>query len=116
MITIYGIKNCDTMQKAMKWMDAKGIKYVFHDYREKGVDATKVKIWLQHLPADKLINLRSTTYRELPEAEKDISTQNKAIKLMMAHNSAIKRPLWELDNGQYFLGWDEKKLSELLIR
>lgn len=115
MITIYGIKNCDTVQKALKWLNANRIEYIFHDYKEKGVDKDRLKIWLQHLPVDKLVNLRSTTYKELPDAEKDISTPSKAVKLLINHNSIIKRPLWELGNGQYFLGWDEKKLSELLL-
>lgn len=103
------------MQKALKWLNANHIEYIFHDYKEKGIDKDRLKKWLQHLPVDKLVNLRSTTYKELPEAEKDISTTAKAIKLMVNHNSIIKRPLWELSNEQYFLGWDEKKLSELIL-
>ncbi len=61
MITIYGIKNCDTMQKAFKWLDGKKVKYSFHDYREAGIDKKTIELWLKHFPVDKLINMRSTT-------------------------------------------------------
>ncbi|MBS1585674.1 MAG: Spx/MgsR family RNA polymerase-binding regulatory protein [Bacteroidetes bacterium] len=115
MLTIYGIKNCDTMQKAFKWLDAKKIKYEFHDYKEKGIDKAHLELWLKHLQLDKLVNIKSTTYRGLTEKEKaSVSDKAKAIKLMMEHNSLIKRPVWDFGNGQFFLGWDEKALAELL--
>jgi arsenate reductase len=115
MIKIYGIHNCDTMQKAIKWLDAKKVKYVFHNYKEQGIDKATLELWLKHLPVDKLINLRSTTFRELSEDERgSITNKSKAIALMMKYNSIIKRPVWDLGNGTFFLGWDEKEISKLL--
>jgi Spx/MgsR family transcriptional regulator len=115
MITIYGIKNCDTMQKAFKWLDAKKLKYTFHDYREAGIDKATIEVWLKHFPADKLINLKSTTYRELADDEKsNIANRSKAIALMIKYPTLIKRPVWNFSNEKFFLGWDEAKLQELL--
>jgi arsenate reductase (glutaredoxin) len=115
MITLYGIKNCDMMQKAFKWLDAKGIKYRFHDYRVDGLDAATVEHWLKYLPLDKVLNSRSTTFRELSEADKaGAKDKTKAIKLMLEHNSIIKRPLWDLGRERFFTGWDEKEISKLL--
>ncbi len=103
------------MQKAMKWLDAKKIKYHFHNYKESGIDKATIENWLKYLPLDKVVNLRSATYKELPDSDKaNVSDKAKAIKLMMAHNSLIKRPVWDFGNGQFFLGWDEKELSKLV--
>ena len=103
------------MQKAFKWLDAKGIEYRFHDYRADGIDSATIERWLKHLPLNKVLNSRSTTYRELSETEKAATNdKSKAIKLMMKHNSIIKRPVWDLGNGKFFLGWDEKELEKLL--
>lgn len=117
MITIYGIKNCDTMQKAFKWLDAKKIQYTFHNYKEAGIDKATLEKWLQHFPADKLINTKSTTYRALDDKEKAaVGNKAKAIALMIKHTSVIKRPVWDLGNGSFFLGWDEKNLERLVGR
>jgi arsenate reductase len=115
MITIYGIKNCDTMQKAIKWLNAKKLKFIFHDYKESGIDKAAIELWLQHFPIDKLVNTRSTTFRELSDKEKAaITDMAKAIALMMKYNSLIKRPVWNLGNGKFFLGWDEKALTGMI--
>lgn len=115
MIRIYGIKNCDTMQKALKWLDNRKIPFEFHNYKEEGIDATTLKLWLQHFPTDKLINTKSTTYRALSDSEKaSIANPAKAIKLMINNTSLIKRPVWDLGNGKLFLGWNETELSNLL--
>ena len=115
MIKIYGIKNCDTMQKAMKWLDAKKVKYEFHNYKELGIDKATLQVWLQHFASDKLINTKGTTYRALGEEEKgSITNKNKAIGLMMNNTSLIKRPVWDFGNGKFFLGWDEKEVAKLI--
>src|ERR1700744_1096684 len=115
MITLYGIKNCDTMQKALKWLDAKGIPYKFHNYREDGLDEATVQYWLKHLPIDKVINTRSTTFRELPEAKKPgIKDKGAAIQLMLNNTSIIKRPLWDFGNDDLLTGWDEAEISKHL--
>jgi arsenate reductase len=115
MITLYGIPNCDTMQKAFKWLDGKNVKYAFHNYKESGIDKATIEQWLKHVPLTKLINLKSTTYRDLTDSEKEsISTKSKAIALMIKYPSIIKRPVWQLDKERFFTGWDEKALSALL--
>ena len=115
MITIYGIKNCDVMQKAFKWLDANKVKYTFHDYRVDGIDAATIGHWLKHLPADKLVNLRSTTYRELPENEKPaVLNKKNATELMMKYTSLIKRPVWDFGNDVLLLGWNETELEKLV--
>lgn len=103
------------MQKALKWLDAKKLKYEFHNYKESGIDKATLQVWLQHFATDKLINTRGTTFRELTDAEKEsISNKTKAIALMIANPSLIKRPVWDFGNGKFFLGWDEKELTETL--
>lgn len=103
------------MQKAMKWLDAKEIKYQFHNYKESGIDKQTLTSWLQHFPLDKLVNTKSTTYRSLSDSQKaSILNKTKAIDLLMANTSLIKRPVWDFGNGNYFLGWDEKELSKLI--
>lgn len=103
------------MQKAIKWLDAKKLAYKFHDYKVAGIDKDTIGLWLQHFPVDKLVNLRSTTWKELPEDERSaISSKPGAIALMMKYNSIIKRPVWDMGNGAFFLGWDETKLEKLV--
>ncbi len=115
MIKIYGIKNCDTMQKAMKWLDAKKVAYEFHNYKETGIDKPTLQVWLQHFATDKLINTKGTTYRALSDEEKaSISNKTKAIALMVKNPSLIKRPVWDFGNGTFFLGWDEKEVAKLI--
>lgn len=101
------------MQKAFKWLDAKKIKYQFHNYKESGIDKNTLQYWLQHFATDKLINTRGTTFRELSEIQKaSISNKAKAIALMIEHPSLIKRPVWDFGNDQLLLGWDEKEVSK----
>ena len=115
MITIYGIKNCDTMQKAFKWLAAENIAYTFHDYREAGIDKATIEHWLKHLPLDKLLNNKSTTYRSLTDSEKaSLTNPADAIALMIQHPTLIKRPVWDLGNKKFFVGWKEDELSKLL--
>lgn len=99
------------MQKAFKWLDAKKLKYEFHNYKEAGIDKATLQLWLQHFPTDKLINTKGTTYRALTDEQKvSISNKTKAIGLMIANPSLIKRPVWDFGNGKFFLGWDEKEV------
>ncbi|MBC7553963.1 MAG: Spx/MgsR family RNA polymerase-binding regulatory protein [Taibaiella sp.] len=113
MITIYGISNCDTMQKATKWLAARGVQYTFHNYKENGIDAPTLARWLTYFPANKLVNTKSTTYRALTDDEKEAATDNeKAIELMMKFNSVIKRPVWDFGNGDMYLGWNEEEVSK----
>lgn len=103
------------MQKAFKWLDAQNLAYTFHDYKVAGIDRATIEDWLQHFPTDKLINTKSTTFRAFTDAEKaGITNKSKAIALMIKNTSVIKRPVWDLGNGTFFLGWDEKELGKLL--
>ena len=96
-VTIYGIKNCDTMQKARAWLDAHKIAYAFHDYKIDGVDKAHLEVWAKTVGWEKVLNRASTTFRALPEKDRQGLTERKAIALMLAQPSMIKRPV--LDHG-----------------
>jgi arsenate reductase len=98
MTTIYGIKNCDTMKKAFKWLDDNGVDYEFHDFKKAGLDVKQLKDWVKQLGWEALVNRRGLTWRKLPEAEREGITEAKAIKLMLANPSLVKRPV--LANGK----------------
>lgn len=100
-ITIYGIKNCDTMKKARAWLDKAGIDYSFHDYKTAGIDKARLERWSQAAGWETLLNRSGTTFRKLPEADKEGLTAAKAIKLMLAQPSMIRRPV--LEAGQTLL-------------
>ncbi|HMN72538.1 MAG TPA: ArsC family reductase [Rhodoblastus sp.] len=96
---IYGIKNCDTMKKARAFLDHAGVAYDFHDYKTQGVSETKLKGWAKAVGWEKLLNRAGTTFRKLPEADRDGLTEAKAIALMRAQPSMIKRPVLETASG-----------------
>lgn len=96
MIKIYGIKNCDTMKKARAWLDARGVAYAFHDYKTAGIDEARLRGWAKELGWEKLLNRAGTTFRALPEADKADLDEAKAIALMLASPSMIKRPVLDL--------------------
>ena len=103
------------MQKALKWLDAQKISYHFHDYKLEGIDKNTLEVWLKHFPTDKLINLKSTTYRALGDAGKaSITDKKKAIALMMKNTSIIKRPVWDFGNEKFYLGWNESELKNMV--
>jgi arsenate reductase len=103
---IYGIPNCDTMKKAFTWLEENGVAYTFHDYKAKGISAHKLEEWLKHKSPEELINTRGTTFRNLSEDDKaSISDPKKAMALMMANTSMIKRPLVETGK-EMLLGFD----------
>lgn len=92
---LYGIKACDTMKKARSWLDAKGVAYEFHDYKVAGISEAKLKGWAKQVGWDVLLNRAGTTFRKLPDADRENLTEAKAIKLMVAQPSMIKRPVLE---------------------
>jgi arsenate reductase len=95
-VTLYGIKNCDTMKKARAWLDANGIKYAFHDYKAEGIDRARLKQWCGELGWETVLNRSGTTFRALsPEDKADLDAA-KAIDLMLAQPSMIKRPILDL--------------------
>lgn len=93
MTTIHGIKNCDTMKKARAWLDAHGVAYDFHDYKAVGIDSATLQGWAAKVGWEVLLNRAGTTFRALPEADKADIDQTKAIALMVANPSMIKRPV-----------------------
>jgi arsenate reductase len=93
---IYAIKNCDTVAKARAWLADRGIAYDFHDYKAQGIDAVRLAQWVEELGWDKVLNRSGTTFRKLPEADRTDLDAAKAIALMVAQPSMIKRPLLDL--------------------
>lgn len=95
---LYGIPNCDTVKKARVWLDQAGVTYRFHNYKTDGVDAERLRGWVAQLGWEVLLNRAGTTFRKLPEADRADLDAGKAVALMVAHPSAIKRPVLEGDS------------------
>ena len=95
-ITLYGIKACDTMKKARTWLDEHGVSYAFHDYKVSAIDAASLQKWCDEHGWEKVLNRAGTTFRKLDEADKQDLDQAKAIALMLAQPSMIKRPVLDL--------------------
>lgn len=113
MLTIYGIKNCDTMKKAFAWLDMAGLAYEFHDYKKSGINAETLKRWEKTLDWKTLLNRRGTTWRQLPEAAQTSINRENALQLMHEQPSLIKRPV--VENGtQLLCGFDPKLWQEAL--
>ena len=104
-ITIYGIKNCDTMKKARTWLDSRGVEYKFHDYKTAGIERAKLEGWAKKVGWETLLNRAGTTFKKLPDKDKDGVTEKKAIGLMLAQPSMIKRPVLELGGGKLLVGF-----------
>lgn len=98
-VTLYGIPNCDTVKKARTWLDDHGVAYAFHDYKKAGIDAAHLERWIATAGLDTVLNRAGTTFRKLPEAERQNLDQERAIALMIAQPSCIKRPIVEHDGG-----------------
>ena len=103
-ITIYGIKNCDTMKKARTWLDGHGVAYNFHDYKAAGIDKATLASWAKAVGWETLLNRAGTTFRKLDEADKEGLTEARAIALMLAQPSMIKRPVLDL-GGKLLVGF-----------
>jgi arsenate reductase len=99
MITIYGIKNCDTMKKARAWLEAHKVAYAFHDYKASGIDKAKLAVWAKDVGWETLLNRAGTTFKKLPDADRENVTEKKALALMLAQPSMIKRPVLETGKG-----------------
>lgn len=112
-IQLYGIPNCDTVRKARKWLEAKGIDYAFHDFKKEGVERARLDRWIEAVSWETLLNRRGTTFRKLPDAEKGDLDAGKAAAIMEAHNSAIKRPVVE-HADQVMVGFDEDRWASVL--
>ncbi len=98
-ITLYGIPNCDTVKKARNWLAEAGVDYMFHDYKKAGIDEASLRRWIAEAGWEKLLNKAGTTFRKLPDADKADIDEDKAVALMLAHPSMIKRPVVEGAGG-----------------
>ena len=104
MTTLYGIKNCDTIKKARRWLTENEIEYRFHDVRTDGINRSDLQRWMKILDWEKLLNRRGTTWRNLPEAVRDNISKTSAVDVMLEHPASIKRPVLAHDNS-FYLGF-----------
>lgn len=112
MTTLYGIKNCDTVKKARKWLEAEGVDYRFHDFREDGIEKKQVEAWVKELGWDVVVNKRSTSWKALEEEQRSGMNDSTAVKAILAQPTLIKRPL--LDTGKTrHTGFKPAQYSEL---
>jgi arsenate reductase len=94
-VSLYGIRNCDTMKKAWTWLDSHGVAYDFHDYKKQGIERARLEDWVRQVGWETLLNRSGTTFRKLPEADRQDLDECKAVELMLAQPSMIKRPVLE---------------------
>jgi arsenate reductase len=110
-VTLYGIKNCDTMKKARAWLDAKGVSYAFHDYKIQGIDRALLEGWVRSVGWETLLNRAGTTFRKLPEADRANLDEGRALALMLDQPSMIKRPVLDL-GGRLLVGFKPEQYEE----
>jgi Spx/MgsR family transcriptional regulator len=115
-VTIYGIKNCDTMKKARVWLDKCGVDYAFHDYKTMGIDRERLERWSKKVGWETLLNRGGLTFKKLPEKDKGSLTEKKALALMLAQPSMIKRPVLDLGGGKLLVGFKPETYSEAVGR
>ena len=112
-VTVYGIPNCDTVKKARKWLDGQGIAYSFHDCKKQGADTGKLASWVEQAGWEVVLNRAGTTFRKLPDADKQGIDAQKAVTLMAANPSCIKRPVVEHPGG-LLIGFKEAEWEAAL--
>jgi arsenate reductase len=112
-ITLYGIKNCDTMKKAFTWLDARGTQFTFHDYKKQGIAKSDLDRWVKNVGWEVLLNRAGTTFRKLPEKDKDGITEKQAIALMLAQPAMIKRPVLDV-GGELTIGFKPEIYERVL--
>ena len=113
-ITIYGIKNCDTMKKARAWLDKNGVVYAFHDYETQGIARERLERWEKKVGWEALLNRAGKTFRNLPDKDKSGLDIKKGIALMLAQPSMIKRPVLELGGGKVLVGFSPELYGRAL--
>ncbi len=113
-ITIYGIKNCETMKKARAWLDKHGVDYSFHDYKTAGIGRERLERWEKRVGWKTLLNRAGTTFRKLPDKDKTVLDAKKAVALMLAQPSMIKRPVLDFGGGRLLVGFAPEQYDEAL--
>lgn len=113
-VTIYGIKNCDTMKKARAWLDKHAVEHAFHDYKTAGIERAQLERWAKKVGWETLLNRAGTTFKKLPEKEKEGVTRTKAIALMLKQPSMIKRPVLEANGGKLLVGFKPEQYAATL--
>lgn len=114
-MTVYGIKNCNTVKSALDWLKKHKIEFEFHDYKAKGITDAKLKSWSKQVGWESLVNKRGTTWRQLDESvQAKVTNETAAIALMKEKTSVIKRPLIELKDKVVVLGFDEEEYARKL--
>jgi Spx/MgsR family transcriptional regulator len=113
-ITIYGIKNCETMKKARAWLDKHGVDYAFHDYKSAGIEREPLERWSKKVGWETLLNRAGTTFRKLPDKDKTELSEKKALALMLAQPSMIKRPVLDLGGGKLLVGFAPDRYGEAI--
>ncbi|HEV2678668.1 MAG TPA: ArsC family reductase [Aliidongia sp.] len=114
-VTIHGIKNCDTMKKARAWLEAQDVAYAFHDYKTQGIARETLQAWARAVGWEVLLNRAGTTFRKLPDADKEDIGEAKAISLMLAQPSMIKRPVLDV-GGSLLVGFKPAEYEAALGR
>jgi Spx/MgsR family transcriptional regulator len=115
-ITIYGIKNCDTMKKARAWLEKHGVDYAFHDYKSAGIDRERLERWSKKVGWETLLNRSGLTFKKLPDKDKTGLIETKALALMLKQPSMIKRPVLDLGGGKLVVGFKPETYSEAVPR
>ena len=113
-ITIYGIKNCDTMKKARAWLDKHSVDYAFHDYKSAGIERDRLERWANKVGWEILLNRAGTTFKKLPGEDKAGLSETKAIALMLRQPSMIKRPVLDAGGGKLLVGFKPEQYMAAL--
>lgn len=116
MIILSGIPNCDTVRKARKWLEAEGIEYQFHDFKKQGVTEDALSDWIGQAGLDTVLNRRGTTWRKLPESDREGIDETKATALLIEHTSMIKRPVLQMADGTVHFGFKPEQYKALFNR
>jgi len=113
---VYGIKNCDTVKKALNWLQQHSVEYEFHDFKKSGISESKLKEWSDKKGWETLLNKKGLTWRRLePEQQQTITSEETAIELMQEKTSIIKRPVIETDNA-LLVGFNEEQYRQILLK
>lgn len=112
-LTVYGIRNCDTIKKTLEWLSEKNIDFTFHDYKKQGITEERLKLWIDKVGWEALVNKRGTTWRKLPEDIKEVIDSNTALLIMQSNPSIIKRPVITYQD-MMTVGFCKNSIEEML--